>query len=196
MSTWDDDCEKILTNICSFSNELSEYHKEKYYYYKNMLKYFKIPIIILSSINSVLAIGLGLFIEQKIVSVVNCIISLISAILGSIELYLGIQKTMDIELESSKLFKILCYDISKNLSLKRENRHMDGNTYLDDKYNEFIKLIENSTLIDKKLNDLLAPKIEKIKSNRLNLLLNSNSSISSLSSENNSPKITDYENIV
>ena len=60
-----------------------------------MLKYFKIPVIILSSINSVIAIGLSTFIIQTLVSVITCIISLISAMLGSIELYLGIQKTME-----------------------------------------------------------------------------------------------------
>lgn len=192
MSSWDDDTEKILNSICINANELSEYHKMKYYYYKNMLKYFKIPIIILSSINSVIAIGLHSFINQSIVSVITCILSLISAILGSIELYLGIQKTMETELDSSKQFKILSYEIYKNLNLKRENRNVNGKTYLEEKYNEFIKLIEHSTLTTNKMNDLLVPKIEKIKKSKISLnginnLMNSlsdNSSNSSLTSEN------------
>ena len=196
MSSWDNDTEMILNSICINANELSEFHKEKYYYYKNMLKYFKIPIIILSSINSVIAIGLSAFIEQSIVSIITCILSLISAMLGSIELYLGIQKTMETELDSSKQFKILSYEIYKNLSLKRENRNVNGKTYLEEKYNEFIKLIEQSTLTDKKVNDLLVPKLEKLKKNKLSLeglndlmtTLHDNSSNSSLTSDNLTPK--------
>ena len=188
MSDWNDDNELILKKIGIMSSELSDFHKDKYYYYKNMLKYFKIPVIILSSINSVIAIGLSTFIIQTLVSVITCIISLISAMLGSIELYLGIQKTMEIELDSSKQFKILSYDIFKNLTLRRENRNINGKTYLEEKYSEFIKLLENSTLMDKKLNDLLTPKLKTL-SNKKSFDIESIDSLNSLlSSISNSPK--------
>lgn len=156
-NSWDVDCEDILECIRINSHNLSEYHKKRYYYYKGMLKYFKIPIIILSSVTSVISVGLSIYIQQKTVSLVTCLLSLVSAIIGSVELYLGIQKTMENELESSKQFKILSYDIYKTLNLQRQHRFVNGKTYLDDKYNEYIKIIEQSSLEINKIKDALAP---------------------------------------
>lgn len=156
-SSWNTDCEDILECIRINSHNLSDYHKGRYYYYKGMLKYFKIPIIILSSITSVISVGLSSYVKQNTVSMTTCLLSLFSAIIGSIELYLGIQKTMEKELESSKQFKILSYDIYKTLNLQREHRFVNGKTYLDDKYNEYIKILEQSSLTKQKIKDALAP---------------------------------------
>ena len=187
---WDNDIEKILESLRINSNNLSEYHKEKYYYYKGLLKYFKIPIIILSSITSVISVGLNSFVKQNTVSVIICLLSLSSAIIGSIELYLGIQKTMEIEYDTSKQFKILSYDIYKILNLKRENRNVSSKTFLDNKFNEYIRLIEQSNLIhNKKIKDALAP-IPKEYIIKSNTLINEspksseNSSLSSLENSN------------
>ena len=81
-----------------------------------------------------------------------------SALIGSIELYLGIQKSMDLEQEASRNFLLLSYDIYKTLSLVRENRHTSGKSYLDEKFNAYIKLTEQANLIKNKyLKDTLTP---------------------------------------
>ena len=81
-----------------------------------------------------------------------------SALIGSIELYLGIQKSMDLEQEASRNFLLLSYDIYKTLSLIRENRHSSGKSYLDEKFNAYIKLTEQANLIKNKyLKDALTP---------------------------------------
>ena len=64
MNDWTDDIEKILENIRINSISLSNYHKEKYYYYKSYLKFFKLPLIILSSITSIASVGLTGYLEQ------------------------------------------------------------------------------------------------------------------------------------
>ena len=43
------------------------------------------------------------------------------------------------------------------LSLLPMNRNIDGRTYLDEKYQIYIKLVENSTLLRRKINDNLTP---------------------------------------
>jgi hypothetical protein len=158
INDWSDDIETILNNIRINSNNLSDYHKEKYYYYKGLLKYFKIPIIILTSITSISSVGLQPYIKQQNISLLTCILSLFSALIGSIELYLGIQKSMDTELEASRSFLLLSYDIYKTLTLFRENRQKSGKSYLDEKYNEYTKLTEQANLIrNKHIKDTLTP---------------------------------------
>ncbi len=180
---WGEDIENMLLKIHDVSNELSDYHKKKYYSYKNILKYFKIPIIICSSINSVIAVGMNQYLKQRTVSVINCILSLFIAIIGSIEIYLGIQKTMEIELDSSKEYKILAYDILKTLSIDRINRTEDGKEYLNTQYSKFIKLIESSTLTEKRLKkemkfeDKINQSIESLNSSISSITNNTDESI-------------------
>ena len=155
---WSQDIETILENIRVNSILLSGAHKEKFYYYKSYLKYFKIPLIILSSITSIASVGLSGYLQQKTISMITCLLSLVSAIIGSIELYLGIQKNMETELLSSRSFILLSYDIYKVLNLTRDNRPPSGKAYLDEKYNEYTKLVESSNLVNKrKIKDSLAP---------------------------------------
>lgn len=158
MNDWSDDIESVLENIRVNCILFSNYHKERYYSYKSYLKYFKLPLIVLSSLTSIASVGLTTYISQEKVSAITCLLSLLSAIIASVELYLGIQKSMEIELLSSRDFILLAYDVFKTLNLTRENRSTNGKVYLDDKYQEYKKLVENAKLIhSKKLKDALAP---------------------------------------
>jgi hypothetical protein len=86
------------------------------------------------------------------------LLSLTSAIIASIELYLGIQKNMENEMMASRNFLIVGYDIFKTLNLNREHRKVNGKVYLDEKYNEYVKLVEQANLIhNKRVKDALAP---------------------------------------
>jgi hypothetical protein len=196
---WTIDIETVLENMRQNCIILSGYHKEKYYHYKGHLKYFKLPLIILSSINSIVAVGLSDYMEQSSVSLLTCLLSLLSAIIGSVELYLGVQKNMENELMASRSFQLLAYDIYKTLSLSSEHRPIKGKIYLDDVYNNYIKLVEQANLLrNKKIKDMLAPipdnlvcrsptnSITELRSVLSGFLPNppSNSSNNSISSEN------------
>jgi hypothetical protein len=134
---------------------MSEEHKLKYIYLKGLLRYFRLPIILLSGINSVISVGLQPYIEQSYISVINCIISLGCGIIGSIELFLGIQKRLETDLISSREYYLLSVDIFKTLTLNRENRPIPAKDYLEKSYNTYIKLIENSEALVKKIEDQL-----------------------------------------
>lgn len=156
MSDWTTNIENILESMRSNSVLLAEYHNERYYKYKKQVKYFKIPLIVLSSITSIISVGLTNYMNQEIISLMTCFLSFISSVIASIEVYLGIQKSMEIEFVSSRNFLMLSYDIFKMLSLKRENRTENGKKYLDEKCSEYNKLIENSELLkSNKINDNL-----------------------------------------
>lgn len=151
--TWSDDLESVVNRIMMNSNSMSNYHKKNYIYYKGQLKYYRIPIIIISGFNSVFSVGLQPFIEQKIISVVNCLLALICGIISSIELFLQIADNMEKELVASKEFYLLGVDCFKMLKLNRTNRTITGKDFLDAKYGEYTGLIHTSNLIQRRIDD-------------------------------------------
>ena len=58
MNGWSPDLEGVLENIRQNAVIMSHEHRKNYLYLKGRLRYFKIPIIVLSAINSITAIGL------------------------------------------------------------------------------------------------------------------------------------------
>jgi hypothetical protein len=155
-SVWTVDIEKLLENIRFNCVILSKAHKERYFYLKSWLKYFKIPSIILSAINSVIAIGLNTYLEQTVVSLINCLISLVIGILNSIELYIGVEKELAIELSVSKDYYLLSVSIYKILNLDRDNRNIDGSAFLDQCLSTYSKLFESSCVLQRRLLDKLS----------------------------------------
>jgi len=151
---WTDDMERILEKLRILCLVRSKYHKDNYFKMLNLLKYFRIPIIILSGVNSVFNIALTNFTSQMTVSLICCFISLVAGLIGSIELFLQIQKNMEIDLMNAKEFYIISIDISKTLDLDRLNRHYNPHEYCNEKFANYSKLLENS-VIDKKTHDNL-----------------------------------------
>ena len=92
---WSKDIETILDNLLDNVNKLQEQHRQRYLQSQSLLIFFRIPLIILSSLNSVFSVGLTNYLEQNIVSTLNCLISLICACISSVELFLNINKNME-----------------------------------------------------------------------------------------------------
>jgi len=151
------DIENILENIRLNSIVLSKEHKKRYVFLKNTLKYYRIPVILLSGFNSVFSIGGQPFVNQEYISMTNCLLALICGMIGSIELYFGIDSQLEVELSSSKEYYILSTDIFKMLSLNKANRNTDGKAFLNECYGRYIKLIETSCITKRKIDDNLAP---------------------------------------
>ena len=154
---WTPDIENVLDNIRINSVILSNEHKNKYFHLKTILRYFRLPVIIISGINSIVSVGLQPYVDQGIISIMTCLLALVCSIIGSIELYLAIQKGMENELVVSKDYYILSVDIYKTLTLSKNHRPIPAKDYLDKKYNDYIKLFENSNLLAKELTDKLNP---------------------------------------
>jgi hypothetical protein len=153
---WSNDIEEVLDSIRNNACVMSEYHKKNYNYYKNQLKYYKIPVIIISGVNSVIAVGLQPYLDQGLISVSNCLLALLCGIIGSIELFLGISSGAESELKASKDFYILSIDIYKTLTLDRQRRPL-AKEFLDHKYSEYSDLFKSSALIQSsKISDKLA----------------------------------------
>jgi hypothetical protein len=159
---WSADIESVLENIRHNSVILSQEHKKKYFELKENLKYYKIPVIIISGCNSICSVGLQPYLQQGIISMITCLLALVCSIIGSIELYLAIQKGMEDELISQRDYYLLSVDIFKTLSLSTEHRPIPAKEYLDKCYNTYCKLTESSNALAKKLVDKLCPVNEAV----------------------------------
>jgi hypothetical protein len=154
-NNWNDEIEKLLNQIRNNCIELENIHKQKYFGIKNIVVFFKLPIIVLSSINALVAVALTNYIKQDYISGANAGISFIIGTLTSISLYLKIEDKLEQELIASKEYHLLAIKIYKILSLKIEDRGTDGDVFLSDTYNNYVKLIERGNLLDTVITDKL-----------------------------------------
>jgi hypothetical protein len=149
-----DEIEVILEKIRLNSVVLYEEHQKRYLQLKSTLKYYKIPIIIISSISSIVSLSQQ-YLEQNIITLLNMTLGLVCSIIGSIELFFGISSQLIKENDTSKEYQILAMDIYKCLVLKRKDRPQNGATYLEHIYGTYVKLVENSNILRHAINDRL-----------------------------------------
>jgi hypothetical protein len=114
-------------------------------------------VILLNGINSIFAVGLQPYINQGTISLTNSLIALTCGIIGSVELYFGIQKRLENDMISQRDYYLLSVDIFKTLSLNRENRPVPAKDFLEKSYNTYTKLIESSSTLCRVKGDKLIP---------------------------------------
>ena len=117
---------------------------------------FNIPILIISSLNSLCAIALNDFIVQKYVSILNAVLSAGTGVLGSIQLYMKLNEKMTNSMRASIHFKKLALKISKELTIARRDRTTEGQTFLADCFSEFNTVLEQGNPIERKIRNHLA----------------------------------------
>lgn len=159
---WNTDIEHVLDSIRVNALYLSNKHKARYFSLSNSIKWYRLPVIILSGANSIVSVGLQEYISQSILSLTVSLISLLCSIIGSIELYLKKNARMEADLISYTHYYLLSVEIYKTLSLLRANRPIPAREYLQKIFNEYTKLIESSNPLETAITDkLLAIDINK-----------------------------------
>jgi len=156
-SSWTEDIDSLLNNIRINCLLLCKVHKRRYFENRDRLKWYRLPVIVLNGANSIISVGLQPYADQGTISLTTSLIALTCGIIGSIELYLGIQKKLENDLISQRDYYLLSVDIFKTLSLKRENRPIPAKDFLEKSYNTYTKLIESSETLLKKIDDKLIP---------------------------------------
>ena len=144
-----EDVYKILKKIRNNCIHLSIYHNKRYHFYKNVLfSFFRIPVIVLSGINSFIAVGIQSQIDQSTISIINSLMSLLCGILTSIELLWNLQKRMEIELDSHKSYYKLSIEILKFMELDETLRGSESKIYLNNVYKNYEQLITTSNAVN------------------------------------------------
>lgn len=142
--TWTDNIERVLDQLRLNCAQLSNYHRYKYIYYKNQVKWFKIPIIFLSGVNTFMAVGMQENLEQNLISIITSMISLVCGIITGIEMFMKYQDKMVLELNTHRDYYKISIEIYKVISIDRNMRDGNGTTYLDAKFSEYEKIKSRS----------------------------------------------------
>lgn len=155
--TWTKDIDDVLHSIRLNSLRLCKRHKERYFANKYRIMWYRLPVIILNGANSIISVGLQPYADQGTISLTTSLIALTCGIIGSIELFLGVQKKLENDMISQRDYYLLSIDIHKTLALKPKNRPIPAKDYLEKSYNTYTKLIESSETLLKKIDDKLIP---------------------------------------
>ena len=156
-NSWSIDIFNVLDNIRLNCRELSKAHKKRYFELKYSLNFYKLPVIVLNGCNSIISVGLQPYASQGVISLTTSLIALSCGIIGSIELFLGIQKRLETDIVSSRDYYLLGIDIYKTLALNPVNRPVPAKDYLNEVFNKYTKLTESSDALVKKIDDQLLP---------------------------------------
>ena len=129
----------------------SLYHNARYHFYRKCLVgCFRIPSLILSSLNGFFAVGLQKYMVQSTISLINAILSLFCGILTGIEILLNLQKRMECEMDTYKKYYKLSVEIKKELItyLHTNDRKYDKlRDFLDKKYNDYQSIVSTSYIV-------------------------------------------------
>lgn len=129
--------EKIRKNCI----QLNLYHNSRYHYYRILLfTIFRIPLILLSGLNSFVAVGMQSYIKQSEISLINALLSLFCGVLTGIEILLNLQKRMETELDSYKKYYKLSVEIYKEIQVYEKEKDVDMESIdkiLNRIYNEY-----------------------------------------------------------
>jgi hypothetical protein len=144
---WSDDVERLCGDIQTNAAQFAERHRLEYLELIHQQRYFKIPIIVLSACNSIIAVGLSAYASQDAVSATNCLLSLVCGVISSVELYIGISSKIEAELQSYRLFYNLSVKIGNCLKLAREHRtEANGVQFLTEVEGEYRALFNDSAV--------------------------------------------------
>ena len=154
---WTDDIDDVLDKIRINSHVLAHKHKIRYFELKDSLKWYRLPVIILNGLNSIISVGLQPYTTQSVISITTSLIALLCGIIGAIELFFGIQKRLESDMIAQRDYYLLSVDIFKTLSLAKHNRPIPAKDYLEKSYNTYQKLIESSHTLARRIDDQLVP---------------------------------------
>jgi hypothetical protein len=146
---WSSDLEDLLRAVEHNSSFMAMLYKANYERLNQQIKYFKLPVITISSINSIFAVWLATLASQTVVSSINCLLSLICSILVSLELYLNIGKRIEMSVNSYRDFYLLATKINNTLMLDAEHRQeLDARQFLQKVISEYNNLFASSEILD------------------------------------------------
>jgi hypothetical protein len=153
---WHQDEDEFLIKLEQQCNTYYEHHNKDHMYYQKLSSKFNVPILVVSAINALTAVGLNSFVRQEYVSVLNAILSSGTGVLGSIQLYLKINEKMTNSIRASILMKRLALKISKELSIAPDHRVTDGQAFMNDCFAEFNTALEQGNPIEETLANHMA----------------------------------------
>ena len=144
--------EKIRVNCVLFSKA----HKQRYLALEQSLKYYKLPVIVISGVSSLIAVSQE-YIPQYYITIINSVFGLCVSVICSVELYLGISVQLSKAAMLTKEFYELSIEIFKVLSMDINNRTENPMTFLESVFGRYSSLYANKDIVKFHIQDQLIP---------------------------------------
>ena len=157
-SSWNPSLVAILEKIRLNSVSMSEKHRARSVELNQMTKFFDLPVIVCSVFSSSFQ-SLGTVPAQQS-QLIQVSISMFIAVLTSIKLWLGLTRQITEEISLSKEFYLLSIEIFKVLNLVEADRNCDALQFLNTCYSSYKALIESSTLLKLRKDELIRIDVE------------------------------------
>ena len=170
--SWTQEEEIYLHSIQLSSEELSNTYLNTFRRLRNIQAKIKIPIIIVGSFTGITSFGTDTFPQkaQKWVSIGVGIISIVIAVLNTIESYFKIGENANAAINTTNALQQLREDINKELSLPAIDRQAPGLTFLRDCYTRYQQIISQAPI----LNDGGVFYVAALASSKLNSIIKKN----------------------
>ena len=144
--------EKIRVNCVLFSKA----HKQRYLALEQSLKYYKLPVIVISGVSSLVAVSQE-YMPQYYITIINSVFGLCVSVICSVELYLGISVQLSKAAMLTKEFYELSIEIFKVLSMDINNRTENPMTFLESVFGRYSSLYANKDIVKFHIQDQLIP---------------------------------------
>lgn len=143
---WAHEEETYLKEVMKSCDDHAKLFHKVHKKYREFQTRLKIPLIIVGSFSGVASFGTASFPEQwqQFVSLIVGVVSIVIAILNTIESYYKVVETTGESLNTASALERLRDDINKELSIPPASRETRGITYLRDCYVRYQQIVSQS----------------------------------------------------
>lgn len=191
---WTKNQVEFLHKLKSQCLEYSEFNRKQVKKYTTTNTHFNIPILVLSGLNSFVALGLQPFVKQEYISIINSVLSLTCGILSSTALYMKYNEKINICVSCSHDLNDLHATIFKELSLDEDSRSMDGKDFCNKMFDEYTKIMQKHLVPKKHIQMFLLTDTEKQYTDLSTLKTKISSSTNSIELYTKEPEENEAEN--
>lgn len=140
--------ETVLTRVKHSCYKTHLLYRKRYLISRDRLVYYDVPIIVLSSVNSVFIAGAKNFMPLNIVEVTTCMLALTVGIIQALRTFFKVDENRENCLVTYKdLFRLFC-ELSIMLDQPRETRGVDPQKWMADKNAEYKEIMNKALVLE------------------------------------------------
>lgn len=129
-------------------------YKKRYLTARERLTYFDVPIIVFSSVNSVLIAGGRNFLHDAVIEITTCLLALTTGIIQALRTFYKVDENRENCLSTYKdLFRLFC-ETSIILDQPRSTRGVDPQKFMADKTSEYKEIMNRAIVLEYRKADL------------------------------------------
>lgn len=140
-------CEGILERVKHSCFGMHLLYRSEFLRLKKRLSYYDVPIIVFSSINSVLIAGGKNFIREDVLQITTCLLAVLTGVIQALKNFFKIDENRENCLNTFKdLMRLFC-EVSFVLDQPRASRSVEPKKFSIDKGNEYQSIMNKALVL-------------------------------------------------